>query len=151
VLLEVKTNCLLDGNRYEALVVVETSASLFFYDTCPKDKINILLDVIKLKYKNSKIRIFHRDLPPKVDLFHDLEIKFLAQNAPYQVQILPLEKRVRLAPLDKKKKVLIVDDSKTIHSILKKMIDEMDEFTIVGQIMDPREVAPFLEKSAIKT
>jgi len=149
----IKKDEILNGHLYETLIVVEHNGE-FRYDYCPVDKIDLFLKLIEDKYKGSITRVFYRLNDPAIKLKFEAQktkillspqVKLIEQVNPYQVAIYPNEKKVRIGAVSKKKKILIVDDSDTIQNILHSIIKDMDEFTIIGQITDPREVDAFLK------
>jgi two-component system chemotaxis response regulator CheB len=62
-----------------------------------------------------------------------------------QVAIISPSKETQ-APQKQKRKVLIVDDSKTIRELLKRILSEDPDFEIIGTAADAKEASNFLKK-----
>jgi two-component system chemotaxis response regulator CheB len=84
---------------------------------------------------------------------HFLKVKRVIRDEEIELIFLPAANRVRISKdhdsdeKTKKIKILVVDDSKTIRTILNKIFSTDPNFEVIGMLELPSQVVPFLEKN----
>jgi two-component system chemotaxis response regulator CheB len=92
-------------------------------------------DAAQLRVASQILRSLHQSFGAEVP-----------RRSPFEARFYPASGRLRLS-IEKKTRVLIVDDSQTIRQLLTKVFSSDPELEVLGTIEDPTRVEEFVEKN----